>query len=202
MVTDRMDGSRLAGAVCLVVALVGGAVLAVSNGWAQGGAATATDPDASTGMATETVVPPRYRLDDESIRLRSSVTLGKPRPPARMRRAEMTTSPDRNPVATGGPTEPGLQRSVTATVPSSDLPMKQILPGGELNREGIVPASRARVRDGTIVLEGDRKTKGESAVTLQAPVVAPSANHSAAAAAGDLPVPVRGEQGLAVPADR
>ncbi|MDP3515352.1 MAG: hypothetical protein Q8S20_21625 [Sulfuritalea sp.] len=71
--------------------------------------------------------------------------------------------------------------------------MKHALPGGELNREGIVRASRILVRDGTIVLDSESKSYDEAgAQIVRSPT--PSANDpTSVEAKNNQPAPKRGE---------
>ncbi len=70
--------------------------------------------------------------------------------------------------------------------------MKHVLPGGELNREGIVRASRILVRDGTIVLESESKSYGEAgAQMVRSP--APSVEDAMSVEARNQPAPKQGE---------
>ncbi|MDP2826798.1 MAG: hypothetical protein Q8O52_29435 [Sulfuritalea sp.] len=94
------------------------------------------------------------------------------------------------------------QSSLVVNVPSTEVPKKQTLPDGEINREGIVRARRVQIREGTIVLEGDGKSQEEARIKGPSPVVAPSPNESVAAEAETPRGPARESSSLTAPVKR
>lgn len=62
-----------------------------------------------------------------------------------------------------------LQRSLMVNIPAAGAPAKPTLPGGELNRDGVVRAGRLEIRDGSIFLESDRKTPEDAVQAADTP---------------------------------
>lgn len=143
--------------VALLVAIPGAAFM----GFVQAGDLTAA-PAASVASATDVLVMPRDGGGDGRTGLRSSVTLGTSRSVTRPRPEGEAVLPARSPVAAGEPLRLRLQRSLATETTSAGSSMRRALPGGELNREGIVRAGRILIRGGTIVLESDDKRQEET----------------------------------------
>lgn len=105
---------------------------------------------------------PRPAIAEEVARLQRSVTLGKTRPDLRKR---VDVAPARESVIDIGETpELRLEPNLRGNVPIADTGVRPVLPGGDLNPGGLVRASRMRIRDGAIFLEGDARV--QSAVSL------------------------------------
>lgn len=156
--TEGLD-SRLGTALLQwFITLLGAMLGAAPSGFAQAGVlAAAYAPVAATDVS----ITPSDGGDDKRTRLRSSVTLGKS-PPAAHPRWAGKPSPD----LASEPPRLRLQRSLAPGMTSAGLTIKPALPGGELNREGIVRASRILVRDGTIVLESESRSYDEAGAQM------------------------------------
>lgn len=90
---------------------------------------------------------------EEVARLQPSATLGKSMPASRKR---VAVAPARGLVTDLGETpelrlEPNLRDAGTVVRPT--------LPSGDLNPGGLVRASRMRIRDGAVFLEGDARAR-------------------------------------------
>ncbi|MCM2307081.1 MAG: hypothetical protein NDI91_06390 [Sulfuritalea sp.] len=139
----------------------------------------------SAASATDVLITPGD--GGKRTGLRSSVTLGASRS-ATDPRLPGRPSPD----VASEPPRLRLQRSLAPEATPAGLTMKHALPGGELNREGIVRASRILVRDGTIVLESESKSYGETgAQIVRSP--APSVKDPLSVEARNQPAPKQGE---------
>ena len=166
------------------ITLLGAMLVAASSGFAQAGdLAAAYAPVAATDVS----ITPSDGGGDKRTRLRSSVTLGTSRPATHPRLAGKS-SPD----LASEPPRLRLQRSLAPGMTSAGLTMKHALPGGELNREGIVRASRILVRDGTIVLDSESKSYDEAgAQIVRSP--APFINDPTSVEARNQSAPKQGE---------
>lgn len=139
----------------------------------------------SAASATDVLITPGD--GGKRTGLRSSVTLGMTRPATDPRLAGKP-SPD----VASEPPRLRLQRSLAPETTPAGLTMKHALPAGELNREGIVRASRILVRDGTIVLESESKSYGETGAQIVRPP-APSIKDFVSVEARNQPAPKQGE---------
>ncbi|MFH1870684.1 MAG: hypothetical protein ABIK82_12145 [Pseudomonadota bacterium] len=182
--TEGLDSRLGIALLWWFMTLLGAMLGAASSGFAQAGdLAAAYAPVAATDVS----IMPSDGGGDKQTRLRSSVTLGTSRPATHPRLAGKP-SPD----LASEPPRLRLQRSLAAGMTSAGLTMKHALPGGELNREGIVRASRILVRDGTIVLESESKSYGEAgAQMVRSP--APSVEDAMSVEARNQPAPKQGE---------
>jgi len=164
-----MDPNPGCGFLRRAMALIAGAMLVASHGMAQDDASIPAVQDSSlaTSPATE-VVPSGDRAGGDPIELRSSVTLGTSRSDARARDKAVPFA--RRPVVASKSADLRLQRSLVANVPSTEVPKQQALPAGELNRDGIVRATRVQIREGMMVLEGDGKNQQKAAARGHSPV--------------------------------
>lgn len=105
---------------------------------------------------------PRPAITEEVARLQPSVTLGKPVPALRKR---VAAAPARESATDFGETsELRLEPDLRGNVPVAATGTRPGLPNGDLNPGGLVRASRMRIRDGAIFLEGDDRT--QSAASL------------------------------------
>lgn len=105
---------------------------------------------------------PRLAIAEEVARLQPSVTLGKPMPALRKR---VAAPPVREPTTGVGETpELRLEPNLRGNVPVAATGVRPVLPSGDLNPGGLVRASRMRIRDGVVFLEGDARV--QSAVSL------------------------------------
>lgn len=99
---------------------------------------------------------PRPAIAEEVARLQPSVTLGKPVPALRKR---VGAAPVREPTTGVGETpELRLEPNLRGNVPVAATGVRPGLPSGDLNPGDVVRASRMRIRDGAIFLEGDGRT--------------------------------------------
>ena len=185
--TEGLDSQVGTALLRLLMTLVVASLLcAGSSGFAQAGElAAAYAPSAAS--ATDVLITPSNGWGDKRTRLRSTVTLGTSRPATHPRLAGKP-SPD----VASEPPRLRLQRSLAPGMTPAGLTMKHALPGGELNREGIVRASRILVRDGTIVLESESKSYGETgAQIVHSP--ASSVKDPVSVEARNQPAPKQGE---------
>lgn len=105
---------------------------------------------------------PRSAITEEVARLQPSVTLGKTMPDLRKR---VAAAPARESVTDFGETpELLLEPNLRGNAAIADTGVSPTLPSGDLNPGGLVRASRMRIRDGAIFLEGDARV--QSAVSL------------------------------------
>lgn len=104
----------------------------------------------------------RPAISDEVARLQPSVALGKSLPA--MRGREVVGSARDSATDFGETPELRLEPSLRANVPITGTGAKPALPSGDLNPGGLVRASRMRIRDGAVFLEGEGRV--QSAVSL------------------------------------
>lgn len=162
------------GPLRLAVGLIGG-VLAASSTFARGDMDSAPASDIALSIAASADLPAGTgrAVTDNPAGLRSSVILRKPRDAVR-RRVSVESAPSvRNSVIAGEVSPLRLKRSLTVKFPSIDASGKRIQPDGEINREGIVPASRIQTRDGAIFLEGDGEGYRGAGQVVGPPVAVP-----------------------------
>ena len=154
VLTERLDSESFPGLLRLLMTL--GVAMLCATGMRF---ADASDLASATSAAssTEVSIAPREGGRDERMGLRSSASLGTSRSAVRPHSAGKPS-----PSAVSEPPRLRLQRNLAPAMTSARSPMRQGLSGGELNREGIVPARRILIRDGTIVLESDGKSQEEA----------------------------------------
>lgn len=99
----------------------------------------------------------RPMIAEEVARLQPSMTLGKSIPALRKRAAAM---PARDAMSDIGET-PALRLApnLGGNEPSAGTGVRPALPSGDLNPGDLVRASRMRIRDGAVFLEGDGRAQ-------------------------------------------
>lgn len=122
----------------------------------------------------------RSAMADEVARLQPSMALGKSLPAMRGRLAAGSARDSATDI--GETPELRLEPSLRANVPVAGTGARTALPSGDLNPGGLVRASRMRIRDGAVFLEGEGRV--QSAVSLPDMTSANAASPGKAAQAG------------------
>jgi hypothetical protein len=143
-----------AGAARAAVPLMAGTLLVLANGFVHGIAWAAAVSDSAVSLDAESLSKPGESSGHEWMGLRSSETLAQPRAAGRARLRERPAPDAPGKASAVEPPKLRMQSSLATEKPSAGFAKQQVPFAGELNREGIVRASRIGIRDGTIVLEG------------------------------------------------
>ena len=142
----------------LGIGFVAAGVVAANSGFAQQVDRHGPIPGLSppSGLVEWRPVP-RPTIAEEVARLQPSVTLGKSMPALRKRAA---AAPARDAASDIGETpELRLEPNLRGKLPVADTGERPALPSGDLNPGGLVRASRMRIRDGVVFLEGDGRAQ-------------------------------------------